>query len=77
MIHKIAITVNEKWLCDIDRMIEEGRYPNRSGAIQTALALLTERANRARLRRELAKLNPAEEQSWADQGLADASWPGY
>ncbi len=77
MVHKIAITVDEKSLRDIDRLVDEGRYPNRSRAVQSALLMLTERDRRARLSRELNKLDPAEEQRLAEEGLGDASWPSY
>ena len=77
MVHKIAITVDEKSLRDIDRLVQEGRYPNRSKAVQSALLLLTERDRRARLVRELNKVNPAEERRLAEEGLGDASWPSY
>ena len=77
MVHKIAITVDEKSLRDIDRLVEEGRYPNRSKAVQSALLLLTERDRRARLSRELNKLDPSEEQRLAEEELGDASWPRY
>ena len=62
---------------NIDRLVREGRYLNRSGAVQAALALLTERARRARLNRELRKLDPAPEQQLAEEGLGDGSWPSW
>ncbi len=77
MVHKIAITVDEKSLRDIDRLVQEGRYPNRSKAFQSALVLLTERDRRARLNRELNKLDPVAERRLAEEGLGDASWPSY
>ncbi len=77
MVQKIAITVDEKSLRDIDRLVEEGRYPNRSKAVQSALALLTERDTRARLNRELNKLDLAAERRLAEEGLGDPSWPSY
>ena len=77
MVHKIAITIDEKSLRDIDRLVHDGRYPNRSKAVQSALLLLTERDRRARLIRELNKVNPAEERHLAEEGLGDASWPSY
>ena len=77
MVHKIAITVDEKSLRDIDRLVQEGRYSNRSRAVQSALVLLTERDRRARLNRELNKMDPAAEQQLAEEGLGDTSWPSY
>ena len=77
MVHKIAITVDEKSLRDIDRLVQEGRYSNRSRAVQSALVLLTERDRRARLNRELNKMDSAAEQQLAEEGLGDTSWPRY
>ncbi|MDQ6759224.1 MAG: ribbon-helix-helix domain-containing protein [Acidobacteriota bacterium] len=75
--HKIAIALDERCLRDIDRLVKEGRYPNRSKAVQSALALLTERDRRVRLQRELNKLHPAAERRLAEEGLGDFSWPSY
>lgn len=77
MVRKIAVTLEERAVRSLDRWVREGRYPNRSRAVQSAVALLTERESRRRLARELAKLNVAEEQRLAEEGLADPSWPAY
>lgn len=75
MVQKIAITLEESSLKDLDRWVREGRYPNRSRAVQLAVDLLAEREKRNRLARELAKLDKAAEQRMADEGLGDESWP--
>lgn len=77
MVKKIAITLDSRTVRDLDRWVREGRYPNRSRALQSAADLLIARENRQRLVRELAKLDPAEEQRLAEEGLGDASWPAY
>lgn len=74
---KIAVTLEESSLKDLDRWVREGRYPNRSRAVQLAVDLLAEREKRNRLARELAKLDKAAEQRMADEGLSDESWPRY
>lgn len=66
---KIAVTLDRKTVADIDRWVREGRYPNRSRALQCAVELLSEREKRTRLVRELAKLDPVEEKKLADEGL--------
>lgn len=38
---------------------------------------LSERKKRARLARELAKIDPREEKPLADEGLGDAAWLRY
>jgi len=75
MVTKIAVTLNQKTVADLDRWVREGRYPNRSRALQSAVDMLSEREKRSRLARELAKLNPQQEKRMAEEGLGDASWP--
>jgi metal-responsive CopG/Arc/MetJ family transcriptional regulator len=74
---KIAITVDENTLREVDRWIQEHRYPNRSRAIQAALEEKLQRQHRYRLAEESAKLEVAEEQALAEEGLGDESWPAY
>jgi Arc/MetJ-type ribon-helix-helix transcriptional regulator len=75
MMQKVAVTLDARTLEELDRWVSEGRYPNRSRAVQTAVNLLAAREKRTRLARELSKLDPAEEQRLAEEGLGDASWP--
>jgi Arc/MetJ-type ribon-helix-helix transcriptional regulator len=77
VVKKIAITLEGQTVRDLDRWVREGRYPNRSRALQSAADLLIAREKRQRLARELAKIDPAEEQRLAEEGLGDASWPAY
>jgi transcriptional regulator with XRE-family HTH domain len=55
------------------------RFRNRSQAVEAALAEKLERLARTRLARECAKLDPAEEQRAADEGLAASGelWSEY
>ena len=77
VVQKIAVTLNQSTVADLDRWVREGKYPNRSRALQSAVDLLTEREKRTRLARELAKLDPQEEKRLAEQGLGDRAWPEY
>lgn len=77
MVHKIAVTLDEKAVADLDRWVREGKFTNRSRAVQTAVNLLSERVKRNRLARELAKLDPKEERKLAEEGLGDPAWPEY
>lgn len=72
---KVAVTLDKRAVEDLDRWVSEGKYPNRSRALQAALNLLAEREKRTRLARELSKLVRADEQRMAEEGLGDASWP--
>src|ERR1051325_10562649 len=69
MVQKIAVSLNRKTVTDLDRWVREGRYPNRSRALQSAVDMLSEREKRSRLARELAKLNRSEEKRMAGEGL--------
>lgn len=75
---KIAITVDQSSLEELDRLVREGKYSNRSQAIESAVKERVERLRRSGLRRECAKLDRAEEQALADEGYAgDSEWPAY
>jgi metal-responsive CopG/Arc/MetJ family transcriptional regulator len=76
---KVAITIEEKLLERIDRLVEQRKFPNRSRAIQEAVRDKLDRLDRGRLGRECAKLDRAFEQRMADEGLAGdlEEWPEY
>ncbi|MDP2776438.1 MAG: ribbon-helix-helix domain-containing protein [Anaerolineales bacterium] len=77
-VHKIAITIDERLLKQIDRLVLERRFPNRSRAIQEAVREKIERVEGNRLERELSKLDRVFEQQLADEGLGDKQeWPEY
>ena len=76
---KVAITIEEDLLSQVDRWVTEGRYPNRSQAILAAVREKLDRALRRRLAEEAAKLDPKEERELAEEGFAAESekWPAY
>ena len=76
---KIAITIDDKLLKQLDIMVKSKVYPNRSKAIQEAVADKLQRLERTRLAQECAKLNPVYEQNMAEEGLAMEmdEWPEY
>lgn len=76
---KIAITLDDAALRGVDRLVAAGVFANRSRAIEVAVADKLARLERTRLARECAKLDPAHEQSLAEEGLsADVlEWPEY
>jgi Arc/MetJ-type ribon-helix-helix transcriptional regulator len=77
VVQKIAVTLDQRTVADLDRWVREGRYTNRSRALQSAVNLLSEREKRTRLARALAKIDPKEEKQLAEQGLGDHAWPEY
>jgi Arc/MetJ-type ribon-helix-helix transcriptional regulator len=74
---KVAITISESTLREVERWVKQGHYPNRSRAIQAALEEKLRRDKRRRLVEEAAKLDPAEEQALAEEGMGDETWPAY
>ena len=76
---KVTISIDELLLNRIDRLVKSHVFPNRSQAIQEALAEKIARLDSTRLARECAKLDRAEEQALAEEGLAGEAmqWPEY
>ena len=75
---KIAITMDSVLLRHVDSLVGV-RFKNRSQAIEACVSEKLERYGRTRLARECDKLDPKEEQAWAELGLAEdvKSWPEY
>ncbi len=76
---KIAVTVDAALLEQLDELIAQEHFPNRSQAVEAALAEKLARLRRTRLTRECAKLDPQEERAWAEEGLSAGLelWPEY
>jgi metal-responsive CopG/Arc/MetJ family transcriptional regulator len=76
---KVAITLEEKTLSRLDRLVKARVFPNRSKAIQQAVEEKLVRIDRRRLERECEKLNRDEEQRIAEEGLSMelGRWPEY
>lgn len=76
---KVALTIDTGLLARVDELVARKRFPNRSQAIEAALAEKLSRLARKRLAEECARLDPAEERRLADEGLAASgeSWPEY
>ena len=76
---KVALTLDAELVEQVDALVANRRFRNRSQAVEAALADKLQRLARTRLARESAKLNPGEEQRLADEGLADdlTAWPEY
>jgi metal-responsive CopG/Arc/MetJ family transcriptional regulator len=76
---KVAITLDADVLAQVDRLVSQQTFPNRSKAIEQAVKEKLERLDRSRLARECAKLDPAFEKALADEGVSGelAEWPEY
>ena len=76
---KVAVTLDALTLRRVDRLVRDARFPNRSQAIEAAVAAHLDRLEGRALLEACARLDPAEERALADEGLgADAAaWPEY
>jgi Arc/MetJ-type ribon-helix-helix transcriptional regulator len=76
---KIAITIDDRMLKQIDILVKSKFYPNRSKAIQEAVAEKLMRLEKSRLAQECAKLDSDFEQSMAEEGFSAEmeEWPEY
>ena len=66
---KVAVTLNTALLDELDELIARRQFPNRSQAIETAIAEKLARLAHTRLALEAAKLDPREEKALAEEGL--------
>ena len=76
---KVAITIDRQTLQRVDGLVSKKVFPNRSRAIQEAVAEKLTRMERSRLASECAKLDPKSEKALAEEGLGREleTWPGY
>jgi metal-responsive CopG/Arc/MetJ family transcriptional regulator len=76
---KIAVTIDEKIVNRIDRLVQQRTFTNRSQAIEEAMREKLARIDKSRLARESAKLDPDAEKSLAEEGLAAEQklWPEF
>jgi Arc/MetJ-type ribon-helix-helix transcriptional regulator len=76
---KIAITLDAEFIGELDRLVEENYFQNRSQAIRDAVREKLARMKRSRLFMECAKLDPKFEKAMAEEGLDEdvSQWPEY
>lgn len=75
---KVAITLDENLLEEVDELVSEGIFHNRSQAIATAVREKVLRLGKKSLARELMKLDPKEEKKIAEEWMnGESSWPEY
>jgi len=76
---KIAITLENDTLKRLDMLVKSNFFPNRSKAIQEAVAEKLTRMEKSRLAQECAKLDPDFERSLAEEGFTSEleEWPEY
>lgn len=78
-IQKVAISIDEPLLAELDQLVAERVFASRSEAIRVAVQEKISRMRRGRLARESAKLDLRAEQAMAEEGLSGdaAQWPEY
>jgi len=76
---KIAITLDERFVGELDRLVDKHVFQSRSQAIQEAVSEKLLRMKRTRLAEESAKLDPTFERALSDEGLTEdmRQWPEY
>lgn len=72
---RIVVTLDGLLVTRLDRLVAGGVFPNRSQAIESAVAEQLPRLERRRLEAECAKLDPAEERALAEEGLGASRRP--
>ncbi len=68
---KVAISIEEPLLSELDNLVATGMFASRSQAIQVAVREKLSRLRRDRLARECAKLDAAAEQAMAEEGMSE------
>ena len=76
---KIAITLDERFISELDKLVDKHVFQNRSQAIQEAVSEKLLRIKRTRLAEESAKLEPALERAISEEGFTEdiKQWPEY
>lgn len=76
---KVTVSIESGLLKRVDHLVKARVFSNRSQAIQAAVRETVARLDSNRLARECAKLDKAQEQELADEGLASeaAEWREY
>ena len=69
-VSKVTISIESSLLRRVDHLVKAQIFSNRSQAIQAAVEEKVSRLDNNRLAQECAKLDRAEEQTLADEGLA-------
>ena len=76
---KVAITLEQETLAEVDELVGQHHFPNRSQAIQQAIQEKLDRMRGSRLAEECSKLDPKFEKSMAEEGMSAelSEWPEY
>ena len=76
---KLAITLDENTLAEVDSLVRRRIFPNRSRVIEMAVQEKLARLGKNRLAAECALLDPTFEKALAEEGMGEEidQWPAY
>ena len=76
---KLAVTLDEKTLAEVDNLVKRRIFPNRSRIIELAVREKLDRLGKNRLAAQCALLDPAYEKALAEEGMGEEldQWPAY
>jgi metal-responsive CopG/Arc/MetJ family transcriptional regulator len=76
---KVAISIDRELLAELDELVKNRIFSNRSQAVQLSVEEKLSRMRRKRLAEECSKLDPKVEKTLAEEGMAGelATWPEY
>lgn len=76
---KVTVSLDQKLVRKVDRLVKSQVFASRSQAIQAAVEEKITRLEKTRLAEECTKLDPSLEQALAEEGLAAEAeqWPAY
>ena len=76
---KIAISIDASLLGRVDSLVQAKIFRSRSEVFSTAVRAQIEHLKIDAFEKECAKLDPSEEQAFADAGISNdlSEWPAY
>jgi metal-responsive CopG/Arc/MetJ family transcriptional regulator len=76
---KIAITIDQQILHELDALVKGNMFPSRSNAIQSAVKEKIDKLSQNRLAAECLKLDVEFEKKIAEEGMLilEDEWPEY
>lgn len=76
---KLAVTLDENILNEVDSLVKRRVFPNRSRIIEQAVQEKLERLKKSRLADQCALLDPDYEKALAEEGMGEEvdQWPAY
>ena len=76
-VSKIAISIDQRTLKKLDRLVRNRTFPSRSRVIQDAVEEKLKKIEKGRLARECAKLDPDFEKALAEERTIPSNWRNY